>query len=82
MPQFTPIYISIPKEIKENPEKFGLQQDYWPPEKPCLMQVEMCNETSLRANTTIMLDSEQWKNYTEAVAIIKRFESEHQKSSA
>lgn len=82
MPQFTPTYISIPLEIKKNPEKFGLQQDYWPPEKPCLMQVELCNEISLQANQTIMLDSEQWKNYTGAIAIIKRFKEEHQKLPA
>lgn len=77
MPQFFPNYVSIPKEIKNNPEKFGLQQDYWPPEKPCLMQVEWCNNTSLQANTTVMLTDEQWKNYTDAVAIIKRFKNEH-----
>lgn len=80
MPQFTPIYISIPKEIKKNPEKFGLQQDFWPPEKPSLAEVESCNQISLQANTTVMLTDEQWKSYTEAVEIIKRFENEHQRT--
>jgi len=82
MPQFTPTYISIPLEIKKNPEKFGLQQDYGSSKKPCLWQVEWCNNASLQANMNIILDDEQWKNYTEAVEIIKRFKDEHQKLPA
>jgi len=80
MPQFTPTYISIPKEIKENPEKFGLQQDYWPPEKPSLAEVESCNQISLQANTAAMLTDEQWERYNDAIMIIKRFKNEHQRT--
>ncbi|MBA7668156.1 hypothetical protein ES703_76262 [subsurface metagenome] len=82
MPQFSPTYISIPKEIKENPEKFGLQQDYWPPKRPSLAEVENCNRISRMARTTAMLTDEQWKSYTEAVEIIKRFEAKHYKRCA
>lgn len=80
MPQFTPSYICIPKEIKADPGKFGLQQDFWPPKKPSLAEVESCNQISLRAMTTAMLTDEQWESYTKAVAIIRRFEVEHQRN--
>jgi len=80
MPQFTPIYISIPKEIKENPEKFGLQQDYWPPDKPSLAEVESCNQIASQISsvpTSVMLDDEQFKRYNDAIMIIKKFKNEH-----
>jgi len=76
MPQFKPNYISIPKEIEANPEKFGLQKDFWPPKKPSLAEVESCNQIALQQNTTAALTDEQWESYWEAVKIIKRFEHE------
>lgn len=85
MPQFFPTYISVPKEIKENPEKFGLQQDYWPPEKPSLAEVESCNQIASqisRVPTSVMLDDEQFERYNKAVKIIKTFKNKHQKLPA
>lgn len=76
MPQFKPTYISIPKEIKEKPEKFGLQQDYWPPDRPSLAEVESCNQIASQPNTTAMLDDEQFRRYKEAVIIIERFKDD------
>lgn len=76
MPQFKPTYVNIPEEIKDDPEKFGLQKEYWPPDKPSLMEVESCNQIALQQNTTAALTDEQWESYWKAVEIIKRFEHE------
>ncbi len=76
MPQFKPTYINIPKEIRENPEKFGLQQHYSLSGKPDLNQVEWLNQIAVKANEDAMLTDEQWENYWEAVKIIKSFEHE------
>ncbi len=76
MPQFIPSYVSIPKEIKKNPEKFGLQQDYWPSEKPSLSEVESCNQIASTISngppTGVMLDDEQFKRYNDAIADYKK----------
>ncbi len=75
MPQFKPTFICIPKEIKADPEKFGLHQNYWPAaDYPSLDEVESCNQIALQENATAMLDDKQWERYTKAVAIILGFQ--------
>jgi len=76
MPQFKPTYVNIPEEIRDDPEKFGLQKEYWPPKRPSLAEVESCNQIALQQNTTAALTDEQWDSYWKAVEIIKRFEHE------
>ena len=69
MPQFNPDYIKIPKEIKEDPEKFGLT-------KSELYEVECCNSIAKAPRMNSMLTDEQWETYWKAVKTIKRFEHE------
>lgn len=73
MPQFKPTFVAIPKEIKTDPERFGLQKDFWPPKRPSLAEVESCNQIALQENTTAMLTDEQFDRYTKAVNIIEVF---------
>lgn len=73
MKQFTPTFIVIPKEIKADPERFGLHQHYFPATNyPALDEVESCNQIALLREGNVMatLTDEGWERYTAAVAII------------
>ena len=73
MPQYKPTYICIPRDIKADPERFGLHQNYWPAANyPSLDVVESCNQIALlkEGNVEATLTDEQYERYTKAVAII------------
>ncbi len=69
MPQFKPDFIKIPKEIIENPSKFGLTERE-------LSEVEGCNSVAQAPRTNAMLTDEQWEDYWKAVKVIKAKEFE------
>ncbi len=71
MPQFKPSYIAIPKEVKADPERFGLHQHSWPAAKyPSLDEIESCNQIALQENAEAMLTKKQYERYLAALAII------------
>lgn len=74
MPQFKPDFVRIPREIKENPEKFGLTERE-------LSEVENCNSVAEVSKMNAMLTDEQWEDYWKAVKVIKakEFEIEFEK---